>query len=367
MKEVNISESEPVTMKKGDAASESEAVAMKKGGGTSESSKSPIFDFRAFVHKYGILLIFVGICAALALLTIDNGVSIFLKFRNIVNVLRQSSVIGIIALGVTFVIITGGIDLSSGSLVAMIGVISALLAREVLGLPMIIAVIAGPLAGMLAGAVNGTLHAKTGIPPFIATLGMMTVARGVGFLISKGRPIDNLSESFQVLGQGSILNIGDNFFIPFPVLVFAGMALISHFLLAKTRFGKFTYALGGNEQAAYICGVNVDRHKIKVYAYAGLLTGIAAVVLTSRVSSGQPSAGDKYELDAIAGAVIGGTSLLGGIGTIGGTVIGTLIIAVTNNGLDLLGVSSYWQDILKGAIIVTAVIIDTMRHRGAKT
>lgn len=324
------------------------------------------FNSKAFVNKYGILLIFIGICILLAFLTLSDGVSIFLKFRNIVNVLRQSSVIGIIALGVTFVIITGGIDLSSGSLVAMVGVISALLARESMGLPIIVPILAGITVGFLAGSISGVLHAKAKIPPFIATLGMMTVARGVAFLITKGRPVDNLSEAFQVIGQGSILNFGQNFFIPFPVLIFAAMALIANFLLSNTRFGKFTYAIGGNEQAAYICGVNVDRHKILVYGFAGLLSGVASIVLTSRVSSGQPSAGVSYELDAIASAVIGGTSLSGGIGTIGGTIIGTLIIAVMNNGLDLLGVSSYWQQILKGIIIVTAVVIDTMRHRTSK-
>lgn len=324
------------------------------------------FDVKAFISKWGILLIFIGMCIVLAILTIDNGVSIFLKFRNIVNVLRQSSVIGIIALGVTFVIITGGIDLSSGSLVAMIGSISAMVAREVYGLPMFLAVLTAIALGLLAGSINGTLTAKFKIPPFIATLGMMVSARGVGYLVTNGRPIDNLSESFQFLGQGTILNFGENFFIPIPVLIFLGAILLSHFLLSSTRFGKYTYALGGNEQAAYICGVNVDRHKIMVYAYAGFLSSIAAVVLTSRVSAGQPSAGIMYELDAIASAVIGGTSLQGGIGTIGGTVIGTLIIGVMNNGLDLLGVSSYWQQIMKGVIIIVAVIIDTMRNRGKK-
>lgn len=322
--------------------------------------------FKVFANKYGILLVFLGMCALLAVITIDNGVSIFLKFRNIVNVLRQSSVIGIIACGVTFVIITGGIDLSSGSLVAMIGCVSAIVAREVYGLPMILAVLVALALGLVAGAINGTFIAKAKIPPFIATLGMMTIARGIGFLLTNGRPVDNLSTAYQYLGQGTILNFGQNFFIPIPVLIFLAVVLVSNFLLSRTRFGKYTYALGGNEQAAYICGVNVDKHKIMVYAYAGILTSIAAVVLTARVSAGQPSAGVMYELDAIASAVIGGTSLQGGIGTIPGTVVGTLIIAVMNNGLDLMGVSSYWQQILKGLIIIGAVIIDTMRNRGKR-
>lgn len=330
------------------------------------SAESRSFDIKAFINRWGILLVLVGMSILLAFLTISNGVSIFLKFRNIVNILRQSSVIGIIALGVTYIIITGGIDLSSGSLVAMIGCISAILAREIYGLPIIVPVAGALVLGFLVGSVNGALIAKFKIPPFIATLGMMVSARGIGFLITNGRPIDNLTLGYQFLGQGSILEFGKNFFIPIPVIIFLGMALISHFLLSQTRFGKYTYAIGGNEQAAYICGVNVDRHIILVYAWAGFLTSIAAIVLTSRVSAGQPSAGLMYELDAIASAVIGGTSLQGGIGTIGGTVVGTLIIAVMNNGLQLLGVSSYWQQILKGVIIVTAVVLDTMKNRGKK-
>lgn len=324
------------------------------------------FNLRSFVNKWGIFLIFIGMCILISILTINNGVSVFLKFRNIVNVLRQSSVIGIIALGVTFIIITGGIDLSSGSLMALIGCVSALVARDMYNLPVILPIIVALAMGLTAGGINGALIAKFGIPPFIATLGMMVSARGVGYLITGGRPIDNLSKTYQFIGQGSIFEYGQNFFIPIPVIIFLVMALIAHFLLSRTRFGKNTYALGGNEQAAYICGVNVRRQKIFVYAWAGFLTSIAAIVLTSRVSAGQPSAGNMYELDAIASAVIGGTSLQGGIGTIGGTVVGTLIIGVMNNGLDLLGVSSYWQQILKGVIIVGAVIIDTMRNRGKK-
>ena len=342
-------------------STENTAASVANDGDALDNSRS---GFRSFLSKYGIFLIFLGMCALLAIVTIDNGVSIFLKYRNIVNVLRQSSVIGIIACGVTFIIITGGIDLSSGSLVALIGCVSAMVAREAYGLPWILAVLVAMAIGILAGSINGTLHAKLKIPPFIATLGMMVSARGLGFLITGGRPVDNLSDSYQFLGQGTILNWGQNFFIPIPVLIFLGVALLSHFLLAQTRFGKYTYALGGNEQAAYICDVNVDRHKILVYGYAGFLTSIAAVVLTARVSAGQPSAGVMYELDAIASAVIGGTSLQGGIGVIGGTVVGTLIIGVMNNGLDLMGVSSYWQQILKGLIIIGAVVIDTMRNRG---
>ena len=193
--------------------------------------------------------------------------------------------------------------------------------------------------------------------PFIVTLGMMTAARGVALLISNGRPIGNLSESFAVFGQGII------FGIPVPIIIFALIAVVSYILLNKTKFGKYVYAIGGNEQAAIVAGVNVTKYKILVYSYASLLTSIAGIILASRVASGQPTAGLMYELDAIAAAVIGGTSLFGGIGTVGGTIIGALIIGVIQNGFDLLNVNSYWQQIIKGAIIITAVFIDSRKQR----
>jgi len=210
---------------------------------------------------------------------------------------------------------------------------------------------------VLTGLINGTIIAKGKIAPFIVTLGMMTAARGAALLYTGGRPIGNLSDSFRFIGQGSLLGI------PVPILIFLFVGVVSYLLLNKTKFGKYIYAIGGNEQAARIAGINVDKYKIMLYAYAGLLSSVAGIILTSRIASGQPTAGTMYELDAIAAAVIGGTSLAGGIGTIGGTIIGALIIGVMNNGLDLLNVSSYWQQILKGAIITTAVLIDSRKNR----
>lgn len=303
--------------------------------------------------KYGIFLIFIAMVVLVSIMT-----PAFLSSQNLINVVRQISFIGIVAMGVTMVIITTGIDLSSGSVIALVSVITASFAQG--DHPLILALALGLGIGALAGFINGTISAKGAIPPFIATLGMMIAARGLALLYSDGRPIGGLSESFLFIGQGQIAGI------PVPIIIFVIMGIISHLMLSKTRFGKYTYAIGGNEQAARICGINVDRYKIMIYTYAGFLSALAGIMLTSRISAGQPSMGVMYELDAIAAAVIGGTSLSGGIGTIPGTIIGALIIGVLNNSLDLMNVSSYWQQILKGAIIVTAVMIDSRKNKKKK-
>ncbi|MER2106777.1 MAG: ABC transporter permease [Solibacillus sp.] len=304
------------------------------------------------ISKYGIVFVLLGMIIIMSFLS-----DAFLTTQNILNIIRQISFIGIVAMGVTIVIITTGIDLSSGSVIALTSVIVASFAHP--GDSIIIALMIGMGVGAVCGAVNGVITAKGKIPPFIATLGMMTAARGLALLVSDGRPVPNLSESFMFLGKGEI------FGIPVPIIVFLLVGIISHILLSKTRFGKYTYAIGGNVHAAKICGINVDRTLILIYMYAGLLSAIAGILLTARISVGQPSMGVSFELDAIAAAVIGGTSLAGGVGTIFGTIIGALIIGVLNNSLDLLGVSSYWQQILKGGIIVAAVLIDSRKNKKA--
>lgn len=303
------------------------------------------------VSKYGILLVLLAMMVTMSFLS-----EAFLTTQNLLNVVRQISFIGIVAMGVTMVIITTGIDLSSGSVIALVSVVSASFAHPG-EFPIFVPLALGLGVGALAGLINGTITAKGKIPAFIATLGMMIAARGLALLFSDGRPIPDLSPAFLFIGKGVILGI------PFPIIVFIAMGIISHFMLSKTKFGKYTYAIGGNEQAARICGINVDRYKIMIYTYAGLLSAIAGMMLTARISVGQPSMGVMFELDAIAAAVIGGTSLAGGVGTIAGTMIGALIIGVLNNGLDLLGVSSYWQQILKGIIIVSAVLIDARKNK----
>jgi inositol transport system permease protein len=327
-----------------------ESVGTSKAVGSTRDWKK--FSNQIF-SKYGIFLIFIAMVILMSLLTPG-----FLSSQNLLNVVRQVSFVGIVAMGVTMVIITTGIDLSSGSVIALVSVITASFAQEDSSL--VLALLIGLGVGALAGLINGTISAKGAIPPFIATLGMMIAARGLALLYSDGRPIGGLSESFLFIGQGQILGI------PVPIIIFAIMGIISHLMLSKTKFGKYTYAIGGNEHAARICGINVDKYKIMIYTYAGLLSAIAGIMLTSRISAGQPSMGNMYELDAIAAAVIGGTSLTGGIGTIPGTIVGALIIGVLNNGLDLLNVSSYWQQILKGAIIVSAVLIDSRKNKKKK-
>lgn len=304
-----------------------------------------------FIRKYGIFLIFIFMLVVMSLLSPS-----FLKPMNLLNVVRQVSMIGIIAMGVTFCIISTGIDLSSGSVLALAGVVAASL---VTGgkFPALTAVVAALLVGGVCGSISGILIAKGRIPPFIATLGMMTAARGLALLYTNGRPIGDLSPSYEVIGGGWFLGL------PIPILIFAVAGLLSHFLLGKSRFGKHVYAIGGNVQAARICGINVEKTLVYIYLYAGILVGLASVILSSRIGAGQPNAGMMYELDAIASTVIGGTSLSGGIGTIPHCIVGALIIGVLNNGLDLLNVSSYWQQVLKGIIIVSAVLIDVRKQK----
>ncbi len=319
-----------------------------------------------FLRKYAIVLILLGMVVILSLLTTTKeGVPTFLSPRNILNVIRQISIVAMIAMGVTMVIITGGIDLSSGSVVALATVVAASFAQRAdwanpkfpgLQVPVIVPVIAALGIGALCGTINGTLIAKFAIPPFIATLGMMTVARGFA-LIYSDRPVSGLKEGYLWIGQSNVLGI------PVPIIILAVTAVLIHLMLNRTRFGRYIYAIGGNEQAARISGLNLGSLKIRIYMLAGLLAGAAALILSARIGSGQPGLAVGYELDAIAAAVIGGTSLSGGIGTVWGTIVGALIIGVLNNGLDLLNVNAYWQTIVKGVIIVAAVIIDTLKNR----
>jgi inositol transport system permease protein len=316
--------------------------------------------FNAFMRKYAIVFILLGMLIAMTFLS-----PAFLTARNLLNIVRQISVMGLIAIGVTMVIITGGIDLSSGSVLALAAVVATSLAQRLdwseikfpgLDVPVFVPIVAALAVGAVCGLINGSLIARFKIPPFIATLGMMTVARGFALIYSE-RPVSGLKDSYTYIGQG------EPFGIPVPILILALVAIAAHVMLNNTRFGRHIYALGGNEQAARISGINISRVKIGVYTIAGLLAGLSGLVLSSRIGSGQPGLGLGYELDAIAAAVIGGTSLSGGIGTIWGTIVGALIIGVLNNGLDLLNVSAYWQTIVKGSIIVIAVIIDERKNR----
>lgn len=316
--------------------------------------------FVAFMNKYGIVVIFVAICIIMAFLSPAFG-----TVRNITNIIRQVSIIGVISIGVTFAIITTGIDLSSGSVLAFIGVVVASLSQNAVNpdqpvsivMPLLFALVISLLIGAAIGAINGALHAYGKIPAFIATLGMMTVARGAALLYSNGRPIGDLKEVFTYIGGGSFLKV------PVPIWVYLVVAIFSHILLSKSKFGRYVFAIGGNVQAARICGINVEKTLLKVYMFAGFLSAISGILLVSRTAAGNPTYGLAYELDAIASTVIGGTSLSGGIGSIPLCVIGALIIGVLNNGMDLLGVNAYWQQIVKGVIIVVAVLIDARKQK----
>ena len=300
-----------------------------------------------FLSKYGIYFAFVLLSGTLAVWKPP-----FRTLGNIENILQQISVNGILAIGMTLVIITAGIDLSVGSVLALSAVVATSFARAndqgQACHPLIIPLALGVLAGLVCGAVNGVLIAKRRLAPFIVTLGMMTVARGLALVYTQGRPEINLSAAYDAIGDG----------LAGPAGIVLAAVLAGIFILHFTRFGRYVYAVGGNELAAKVSGVNTDRVLIGVYAIAGALAGVAGIVESSRVMSGAPSAGEGYELNAIAAVVIGGTSLSGGIGSMAGTVVGVLIIGVMNNGLDLLGVSSYWQQVVKGAIIVCAVLLD---------
>lgn len=274
----------------------------------------------------------------------------FLNSANLLNVIRQISINGILAVGVTFVLLTAGVDLSLGSVVALAGVLAAHFAHPG-DHPLMVPVCIGILAGVSCGVINGTVVTLGRVAPFIATLGMMTVARGLALVCSDGRPVSNMSPAMKALA-------GDIGVIPIPAIILAVVSLGAWWLLTFTRIGRHIYAVGGSEQAARAAGINVGRVKMFAYTACGALTGLAGVVLAARITTGQPNAGVAYELDAIAAVVIGGTSLSGGIGTIGGTILGALLMGVIGNGLDLLNVSAYYQQIVKGLIIVAAVWLD---------
>jgi ribose/xylose/arabinose/galactoside ABC-type transport system permease subunit len=303
---------------------------------------------REIVSKYGIYFAFLIMLLLFSLLNPK-----FLTMRNIINIVRQISFNSILAMGMTMVIITGGIDLSVGSVLALTAVVTASLVRtESHLIPFPVAVLAGLLLGCLCGFINGVIVTKGKLAPFITTLVMMTIARGAAQLFTKGRPITGLVSGFVFIGSGSFL------MIPVPIYILAFIVFTSYFILNNTRTGRYIYAVGGNEQAAKASGLKVDRTKIFVYAFSGAMAALVGVILTARLNSAAPVLGSGYELDAIAAAVIGGTSMEGGRGKINRSLIGGLIIGTISNGLDILNVSAYWQQIIKGLIILVAVFVD---------
>lgn len=305
------------------------------------------------VSRYGIVVVFVALCVAL---TFAN--EFFLTWGNWANVLRQTSINGILAIGMTFVVLSGGIDLSVGSLLAISGMVAGSLVTGVHAHHPLLGILAGVATGTVLGAINGVLVARLLVPPFVATLGMLSVGRGLTFIYSDGMPIPNLSTGFRFIGQGDLLGV------PMPVVILLVVFAVCWFALTHTTYGRYVYAVGGSEKSAKTSGINTRLVTFAVYVVSGALAGLAGQVLAARTTSALPQAGVSYELDAIAAVVIGGTSLSkGGVGSVVGTLFGALIIGVINNGLDLMGVSSYYQQVIKGIIIVAAVLLDNFTRK----
>jgi ribose/xylose/arabinose/galactoside ABC-type transport system permease subunit len=305
------------------------------------------FNRQTFFKEFGIVIIFICLVIILSLLS-----PMFLAPKNLVNILKQTSINGILSLGMMFVIISGGFDLSIGSIVGVTGVLAALLGQGQVSLlvPLIVCIACGAIFGIL----NGVGVSLGKLPPFIMTLGMMTALRGLALVISGGQPITGISEEYVQIAGGFIFGG-----IPYLALYFVIAIIICAFILSKTVYGRRIYACGGNIQTAKVSGINVTGIQISVYVISGIMAGIAGFILTSRTTVGAPTAGEAYEMDAITACVIGGVSMSGGVGKWSGVVIGALLISIIANGLDIMGVSSHYQKIIKGAIIIAAVLSDT--------
>lgn len=282
----------------------------------------------------------------------------FLTIGNILNTILQSSVMAIVAIGVTFIVIIGGIDLSPGAAVALVGVLSAGMFTQ--GLPIVVVMIMAVLIGGAIGFFNGVSVAKLGLSPFITTLAVMSMARGLAMAYTNGKTIYNLSDSFNVIGNGTVLGL------PIPVILTGILFVIAHVILSRTVFGHQIYAIGGNREAAYLAGIDVRKTEIIVYSLAGCLYGVAAMILTGRLGVALPTVGNGLEMNALAAIVIGGASLYGGKGNMVGTLFGVIIIGVLNNGLSLLNVSPYWTLFIQGFVIFIALLIDAINKNKVK-
>jgi ribose transport system permease protein len=312
---------------------------------------SPLNGVSDVLRRFSVFIILLVICLVFAL-----GSSDFLTASNLLNVALQTSIIAIVAIGMTFTILTAGIDLSVGSLMALSGVLAAGLAvRQGLGTYGGIGM--SLLVGMVLGAVNGLLIIKGGMPPFVATLALMAVGRGLTLVYTQGRPIAGIEEDFVFWGTGRLLGI------PAPVILLAVLAVIAYVVLRHTRFGLYVYATGGNEETTRLAGISPNRIKLAVYVISGFTASLGGVLLTARLWSAQPNAAVGWELDAIAAPVLGGVSLSGGVGSIGGTLVGAFIIGVLSNGLNLLGIPSYYQQVIKGVVFILAVMLDLFTKR----
>ena len=311
---------------------------------------------RYFKDNIGIIIALLVMCIFLVVFPTTRAT--FLTPKNVFNILRQNASNLFLATGMTMVIILGGIELSVGSVIALSGVVAAGCVIN-FGLPEIVGFLAAIGVGALVGMFNGFVICKTDIPPFIVTLASMNITKGIALVLTGGSPIRCMTDTFKFPGAGYVGPV------PTPVILMIIVFIIAAFMINRTQLGRHIYAVGGNAQAAKFSGINVQKVKFIVYTYTGIMSGIAGLVVASRLYSGQPTAGDGAEMDAIAAVVVGGTSMSGGSGRLGGTLIGVLIIDVLNNGLNLLGVDSNWQYIVKGLVILLAVYVDFIRNKKA--
>ncbi len=317
---------------------------------------------KALKHKK-IKFDFPWITAAIALVVLVVALSIaspmFLSTSNLMSILRQAAVYVIMGLGMSFVMMTGGVDLSQGSLLALIGVISAYIVQNVGSIPL--AILASVVVGAVIGSINGTIISCLSIPPFIATLASMYLCRGLTLVITQASPIVLTNDAFKWIGTGSLLGL------PVPVYIFLIAAAVGQFILSYTATGRFILAVGSNQEAARLSGIKTRWNKCKAYILSGIMVSIAGIVYVSRLGAAQATAGQSYEMEAIAAAVLGGTSVMGGEGTVFGTVLGAIVVAIVRNAMVLLEISTYYQQVVTGAVILIAVIIDTQRKaRAAK-
>ncbi len=308
-------------------------------------------DLRELLRRYSVVLILLALCVALTLLSKS-----FLTASNLLNVALQTSIVAIVAIGMTFTILTGGIDLSVGSVVALCGALAAgWIVRN--GLNTYLAIGLALLVGCALGTISGLLIVKGKIPPFVATLSVMAISRGLTLVYTQGKPIAGMGDDFVFLGTGKVGPI------PVPVLILVLVLAAAYAVLTHTRFGLHVYAIGGNEETARLAGIKTDWIKIAVYVISGFTAALTGVLLTARLWSAQPTAGVGMELDAIAAPVLGGTSPFGGVGSVGGTLVGALIMGVLSNGLNLLEISAYYQRVIKGVVFILAVMLDLYTKR----
>jgi ribose transport system permease protein len=310
-------------------------------------------DWSVILQRFGLALVYVALAIGLSLLS-DR----FLTVSNQINIFRQATINGIIAVGMTLVILTAGIDLSVGSVLALSAVVSADLLKQ--GLPVPLGILVALSIGGLMGMVNGLIITRGKIPPFIATLGMLTVGRGLTLMYTQGKPFTGLPEAFRYIGAGSLGPI------PMPIVVAALVFLVTAIVLSRTRFGEYVYLIGDNPDAARLAGINTNRMIILVYMISGICSALAGLILIARLDSAQPVIGQGYEFNAIAAVVVGGTSFSGGEGTLLGTLLGALLIETLNNGLNLINVSSLWEQVVKGVVIALALLFYKVINRSRK-